>query len=116
LTVGPGSQNVDIAPLVTKESKLRVEKIIERATKENKVLLDGRGVKVPGFEKGNFVGPTVIDECKVGTQAYDEEIFGPVLCIVRVDTLQEAIDFINNHKYGNGVAIFTKSGNAARKF
>ena len=87
LTVGPGTQNVDIAPLITKESKKRVEAILEKATKENTVLLDGRGVKVPGFENGNFVGASVIDNCKPGTAAYDEEIFGPVMCIVRVDTL-----------------------------
>ncbi|MFS8159990.1 MAG: aldehyde dehydrogenase family protein [Candidatus Roizmanbacteria bacterium] len=80
------------------------------------MLLDGRGVKVPGFEKGNFIGATVIDHCKPGTAAYDEEIFGPVLCIVRVNTLQEGIDLINAHQYGNGTAIFTRSGNAARKF
>jgi len=71
---------------------------------------------VPGYEKGNFVGTTVIDYCKPGTRAYDEEIFGPVMCIVRTDTLQEAIDLINSSKFGNGTAIFTKSGNAARKF
>jgi malonate-semialdehyde dehydrogenase (acetylating)/methylmalonate-semialdehyde dehydrogenase len=80
------------------------------------VILDGRGVKVPGYEKGNFVGATVIDHVKPGMKCYDEEIFGPVMCIVRVDTVQEAIDLINNSKYGNGTAIFTKSGNNARKF
>jgi len=78
--------------------------------------LDGRGITIKGFEKGNFVGATVIDYCKPGTRAYDEEIFGPVLCLVRADNLQEAINLINSSKYGNGTAIFTKSGNAARKF
>mmetsp|Transcript_27497 Transcript_27497/g.20658 ORF Transcript_27497/g.20658 Transcript_27497/m.20658 type:complete len:162 (-) Transcript_27497:309-794(-) len=102
LTVGPGIQNVDIAPVITKESKQRIEAIIERATKENKVLLDGRGVKVPGYEKGNFVGPTIIDDAVPGTHAYDEEIFGPVMCILKVNTLQEGIDLINKSKYGNG--------------
>jgi malonate-semialdehyde dehydrogenase (acetylating) / methylmalonate-semialdehyde dehydrogenase len=62
---------VDISPLITKEAKAKVEGIIEQATKENKVLLDGRGVKVAGFENGNFVGATVIDECRPGTIAYD---------------------------------------------
>lgn len=114
--MGAGTQIVDISPLITKESKSRVEAIIEKATKQNKVLLDGRGIKVPGFEKGNFIGATVIDECKPGTSAYDDEIFGPVLCIVRVNTLQEGIDLINSSTYGNGTAIFTRSGNAARKF
>lgn len=116
LTVGPGSQNVDIAPLNTKESLARVLDLIERGSKEATVVLDGRGVKVPGFEKGNFVGPTIIDNVKPGHAVYDEEIFGPVMIIVRADSLQEAIDLINNNKYGNGVAIFTRNGHSARKF
>lgn len=69
-----------------------------------------------GYEKGNFVGPTVIDNVKPGMQVYDEEIFGPALVIVRADTLTEAIDLINSNKYGNGTAIFTKNGHTARKF
>ena len=73
-------------------------------------------MKVAGYEKGNFIGATVIDHCKPGTASYDEEIFGPVMCIARVDTLSDAIQMINENKYGNGVAIFTKSGNSARKF
>jgi malonate-semialdehyde dehydrogenase (acetylating) / methylmalonate-semialdehyde dehydrogenase len=80
------------------------------------VLLDGRGVKVPGYEKGNFVGATVIDEVRPGMSVYDEEIFGPVMIIVRADTLQEGIDLINKNNYGNGTAIFTKNGHTARKF
>jgi len=81
-----------------------------------KVLLDGRGVKVPGYEKGNFVGQTVIDHARPGMPVYDEEIFGPVMVIVRANTLQEAIDLINSNKYGNGTAIFTRNGHTARKF
>ena len=73
-------------------------------------------MKVEGFPNGNFVGPTVIDHVKPGMKVYDEEIFGPVMCIVRVDTLNEAIELINKNPYGNGTAIFTKSGAAARKF
>jgi malonate-semialdehyde dehydrogenase (acetylating)/methylmalonate-semialdehyde dehydrogenase len=116
LSVGAGVNNADIAPLITKESKERVEKLIESGTKQAKVLLDGRGIKVPGFEKGNFVGPSVIDYVKPGMDVYDQEIFGPVMVIVRVDTLQEAIDLMNNHACGNGGAIFTKNGHTARKF
>jgi len=117
LTIGPGKGNFDIAPLVTKESKERVERLISQGDKEGaKVLLDGRGVKVPGYEKGNFVGATVIDHVKPGMSVYDEEIFGPVMILVRADTLQEAIDLINSNKYGNGTAIFTKNGHTARKF
>jgi len=87
LTVGAGKDNTDIAPLITKESKKRVEHIIEVSTKEAKVLLDGRNHVVKGYEKGNFVGPTVIDEVKPEHLAYKEEIFGPVMVIVRAETL-----------------------------
>lgn len=87
LTVGAGIDNPDIAPLITKESKQRVERIIEVSTKEAKVLLDGRNIKVKGYEKGNFVGPTVIDEVKPNHLCYKEEIFGPVMVIVRAETL-----------------------------
>lgn len=87
LTVGPGHEEVDIAPLVSKESQQRVISLIEKGSKEAKVVLDGRNVSVKGYEKGNFVGPTIIDHVKPGMSVYDEEIFGPVLIIVRVDTL-----------------------------
>lgn len=116
MTVGAGVNNPDIAPLQSKDAKERVERLIEAGAKEAKVLLDGRGYKVPGFEKGNFVGPTIIDNVKPGMVSYDEEIFGPVMCIVRAANLQEAIDLMNSSKYGNGCAIFTKNGHVARKF
>ncbi len=87
MTTGAGVNNPDIAPLITKESKQRVEKLIETGTKQAKVLLDGRNVKVEGYPNGNFVGPTVIDHVKPGMDVYDNEIFGPVMIIVRVDTL-----------------------------
>lgn len=117
LTIGAGKDNKDIAPLITKESKEKVERLIGEGAKSGaKVLLDGRGVKVPGYEKGNFIGATVIDEVRPGMSVYDEEIFGPVMIIVRVDTLQEGIDLCNRNNYGNGTAIFTKNGHTARKF
>jgi len=117
LTVGPGEGNFDIAPLITKESKIRVEGLIESAVKDGaKVLLDGRGHTVKGYEKGNFVGPTVIDHATPGMRCYDEEIFGPVMVIVRANTLQEGIDLINKNQWGNGTAIFTRNGHTARKF
>jgi malonate-semialdehyde dehydrogenase (acetylating) / methylmalonate-semialdehyde dehydrogenase len=75
----------------------RVEDLIESGSKQAKLLLDGRGVKVVGFEKGNFVGPTIIDHVKPGMRCYDEEIFGPVMVIVRSDSLHEAIELINNN-------------------
>lgn len=96
LTTGAGVNNADIAPLITKESKLRVEKLIATAETQAKILLDGRNIKVEGYPNGNFVGPTVIDHVKPGMDVYDQEIFGPVMIFVRVDTLQDAIDLMNS--------------------
>lgn len=119
LKIGPGSDpEAQVGPLITSESKNRVESLIESGKKEGaKVLLDGRNPKVPkGFEKGNFIGPTIISDVKPNMQVYQQEIFGPVLGIMKVDTLDEAIQIINNNPYGNGTAIFTGSGAAAKKF
>jgi malonate-semialdehyde dehydrogenase (acetylating)/methylmalonate-semialdehyde dehydrogenase len=93
------------------------EGLIQKGIDEGaELLLDGRGVKVPGYENGNFVGPTVFAGVTPDMTIYREEIFGPVLCIVAVDTLDEAIDFINANPNGNGVAIFTQDGGNARYF
>lgn len=116
LKVGAGKDNFDIAPLHTKEHMNRVLELIEDGAKNAKILLDGRGVKVEGYPNGNFVGPTIIDNVKPGMKCYDMEIFGPVMNIVRMDTLQNAIDFINSNRWGNGTAIFTRNGHTARKF
>lgn len=80
------------------------------------IALDGRDIKVEGSPNGNWLGPTIIDNAKPGMTCYDQEIFGPVMVICRVETLDEAIKLINSNKYGNGVAIFTRSGGNARKF
>lgn len=117
LTIGPGSENKDIAPMNTKAALERAHKLIASCESNgSKILLDGRNAKVPGYEKGNWIGATVIDHAQPGMPIYDEEIFAPVMVIVRVDTMQQAIDLINDHPYGNGVAIFTRSGGNARKF
>jgi malonate-semialdehyde dehydrogenase (acetylating)/methylmalonate-semialdehyde dehydrogenase len=96
----------------------RVVGLIERGIADGaKLELDGRKPQVPGYEKGNFVGPTIFSGVKPGMSIYDQEIFGPVLCLVAAaDTLDEAIEFINANPNGNGTAIFTQSGAAARKF
>lgn len=73
-------------------------------------------MKVEGYPNGNWIGPTIIDHVRRGVDCYEEEIFGPVMEIVRVDTLQEAIDFANSNPWGNGSAIFTKSGHSARQY
>jgi len=117
LTVGKGAENYDIAPLVTKDSLDRIHQILAKSDSDgSKIVLDGRNVKVDGMPNGNWIGPTVIDHAGEGKACYEEEIFGPVMVIVRVKTLDDAIKFINKNKYGNGVAIFTRSGGHARKF
>eukprot|EP00286_Rhodomonas_abbreviata_P028121 CAMPEP_0181312576 /NCGR_PEP_ID=MMETSP1101-20121128/13772_1 /TAXON_ID=46948 /ORGANISM="Rhodomonas abbreviata, Strain Caron Lab Isolate" /LENGTH=543 /DNA_ID=CAMNT_0023419439 /DNA_START=18 /DNA_END=1649 /DNA_ORIENTATION=- len=107
----------DIGPLISVQAKERVESIIESAKAEGATIaLDGRGLTVPEYPNGNFIGPTVITGVKPNMRCYTEEIFGPVLVCLEVDTLDEAITLINDSPYGNGTAIFTKSGAAARHF
>lgn len=117
ITVGAGVDNKDVCPMITKAALERAENIIKQSeTDGSKILLDGRKFKVPGYESGNFLGPTVIDHAAPGMACYDQEIFAPVLVIRREPDLDSAIKFINNHECGNGVAIFTRSGGHARKF
>lgn len=118
LKVNVGSdREADLGPLVSPNARKRVEGLITQGVDEGaKLLLDGRGIKVPGYEKGNFVGPTVFGGVKADMAIYREEVFGPVLDIVEVDTLEEAIEFVNENPNGNGVGIFTQDGGAARFF
>jgi len=107
----------DIGPVISPQSKKRIHDLVESGVKEGaKLLLDGRNVQVKGYEKGNFVGPTVLSDVKPNMKCYTEEIFGPVLVCVKADTLDEAIQLINKNQYGNGTAIFTTNGATARKF
>ncbi|CAK9816706.1 Probable methylmalonate-semialdehyde dehydrogenase [acylating], mitochondrial [Anthophora quadrimaculata] len=107
-----------VSELVEAAKKLkRICDLIESGVKEGATLaLDGRGLVVQGFEKGNFVGPSVLTNVKPSMQCYTEEIFGPVLSCIYADTLDEAIDIINRNPYGNGTAIFTTNGATARAF
>jgi acyl-CoA reductase-like NAD-dependent aldehyde dehydrogenase len=118
LKVGAGWEaDVDIGPLISTESKARVLSIVDQAVEQGAtVLLDGRKVDVPGLPLGNFVGPTVLQVPDTTNVAYTQEIFGPVLTVLAVDSLEEAIHIINSNPYGNGCALFTSSGAAARKF
>ena len=118
LVVGPGWEaGTQVGPLISKESKERVLRLVERARKEGaEVILDGRGVEVVGYERGNFVGPTIVAGVDTSMEVYREEVFGPVLCVVEVDTLDEALEVINANPNGNGTAIFTSSGYAAKEF
>ena len=114
---GGTEKGADLGPLISCAAKSRVEGLIERGIADGATLeLDGRNLQVAGYEQGNFVGPTIFSGVKPGMAIYDQEIFGPVLCLVAVDDLEQAIDFINANPNGNGTAIFTQSGAAARKF
>ncbi|MBV1776520.1 CoA-acylating methylmalonate-semialdehyde dehydrogenase [Burkholderiaceae bacterium DAT-1] len=107
----------DVGPVISRTALSRIHKLIETGAAQGARLeLDGRTVRVPGFESGNFVGPTIFAGVKPGMDVYDQEIFGPVLVIVEVDTLDEAIALTNANPYGNGTGIFTQSGASARKF
>jgi malonate-semialdehyde dehydrogenase (acetylating) / methylmalonate-semialdehyde dehydrogenase len=118
LRVGPGLEDkTDVGPLITPEAKARAEQLIQAGIDDGGVcLLDGRGVSVPGNEKGNFLGPTVLSNMSPTNRAYVEEIFAPVLVCFHVNSLEEAIALTNSNPYGNGCAIFTQSGAAARKY
>ncbi|AXE31545.1 methylmalonate-semialdehyde dehydrogenase (CoA acylating) [Chromobacterium phragmitis] len=117
LKVGAGKDNLDLGPLISRAARDRVEGLIAKGVEQGATLeLDGRGATVAGFEHGNFVGPTIFSGVKPGMAIYDQEVFGPVLCLVAADTLDEAIAIINANPNGNGTAIFTQSGAAARKF
>ncbi|MDN3520374.1 CoA-acylating methylmalonate-semialdehyde dehydrogenase [Halomonas ramblicola] len=118
MKVGPGiQQDADLGPLVSPAAKERVERLIGAGEEEGaKLLVDGRGFEVAGYPHGNFVGPTVFADVKPEMTIYREEVFGPVLCVVSVDTLDEAIEFVNANPNGNGTSIFTNSGWVARRF
>lgn len=118
LSVNAGHEpNTDIGPVISARAKQRVEDLISSGVAEGaKLLLDGRGVQVEGYEQGNFVGQTIFSQVTAGMRIYKEEIFGPVLAIICVDTLEEAIALVNANPFGNGVGLFTQSGATARAF
>lgn len=118
LKVGPGHlPGVDLGPLISPQAKQRCIDLIESGVKQGaQLVLDGRGVRVEGYENGNFVGPTILSNVTPDMECYKEEIFGPVLVILKCDTFHDAIKMINDNCYGNGTAIFTTSGSKARQF
>lgn len=119
-TIKPGvwsDDNAAYGPLINKQAKEKVLRLIKSGYDQGaEVLLDGSDCIVPGYEKGYFVGPTLFNKVTTDMDIYKEEIFGPALLLVTADTLDEAIEIINNNPYGNGTSIFTNSGAAARKF
>ena len=107
----------DFGPLITGEHRDKVTAYIDSAEEQGAtIVVDGRGIKVKGYENGFFLGATLIDNVTQNMVSYKEEIFGPVLQVVRASNMQEAMDIINNHEYGNGTCIFTRDGEAARYF
>jgi len=118
IMVGPGEkEGVDMGPLVTRQHRDKVAGYIDQGIKEGaKLVVDGRGQKVPGHENGFFLGTTLFDNVKPGMKVYQDEIFGPVLVVLRAKTLEDAIALVNRNPYANGTAIFTESGGAARRF
>jgi malonate-semialdehyde dehydrogenase (acetylating) / methylmalonate-semialdehyde dehydrogenase len=117
LTVGDGTRGCDMGPLITKEHRDKVAGYLDTATKDGATLVvDGRGIEVDGDAAGFWLGPTLIDKVPTSSDVYKHEIFGPVLSIVRVATYEEGLALINSSPYGNGTAIFTNDGGAARRF
>jgi malonate-semialdehyde dehydrogenase (acetylating)/methylmalonate-semialdehyde dehydrogenase len=117
LTVGDGRRSCDMGPLVTEQHRDKVASYIDIALEDGaSVVVDGRGVEVDGEADGFWLGPTLIDQVPLTSRVYTEEIFGPVLSVVRVASYEEGVALINAGAYGNGTAIFTNDGGAARRF
>ena len=118
LKVGPGTdKNSEMGPLITKEHLEKVRGYVDIGVKEGaKLLVDGRNLKLQGYENGFFIGGCLFDHVKKDMRIYKEEIFGPVLSVIRAKDFQEATELVNDHEYGNGVSIFTRDGDAARTF
>src|SRR3990170_2567718 len=118
LKVGPGMESdSEMGPLITKEHRDRVASYVAQGIEEGaEALADGRDLTVPGYEEGFFLGATLLDRVEIDMTVYRDEIFGPVLSVVRVDSYQDAIAIVNDNPWGNGTAVFTNDGGAARKF
>ena len=110
-------QNSDMGPLISKQHKDKVEQYINLGIKEGATLVaDGRDYKIQGYENGYFVGPTLFDNVTKDMTIYKEEIFGPVLSVIRAKNYDEALNLVNNHSLGNGTSIYTSDGEIARHF
>ncbi|MCU1546644.1 MAG: CoA-acylating methylmalonate-semialdehyde dehydrogenase [Homoserinimonas sp.] len=117
LTVGDGRRSCDMGPLITREHRDKVAGYLDTATTDGaSIVVDGRDVSVDGEANGFWLGPTLIDRVPTTSAVYQDEIFGPVLSVVRVATYEDGVSLINASPYGNGTAIFTNDGGAARRF
>jgi malonate-semialdehyde dehydrogenase (acetylating)/methylmalonate-semialdehyde dehydrogenase len=116
-SASPGEREADMGPLVTRAHRDKVAAFIDSGEREGaKVVVDGRGVQARGSEDGFWLGPTLFDNVQPDMEVYREEIFGPVLSVVRVETYDEAVALVNDNPYGNGTAVFTNDGGAARRY
>jgi len=118
LKVAPWTDSeAEMGPVISNEHKDKIEDYILKGQKEGaKLILDGRGIKIQGYENGSFVGPTLFDNVTKDMTIYKEEIFGPVLSVVRAKNYEEAINLVNNHAFGNGTSIYTSDGEISRHF
>jgi malonate-semialdehyde dehydrogenase (acetylating)/methylmalonate-semialdehyde dehydrogenase len=118
IKVGYGlNDGVQMGPVITRESKTRIEGLIAKGVSEGAtVVLDGRSARIPDYERGNFITPTVLDNVPPDRELWSTEIFGPVLSLVHAETIDEAIEVLSRSPYGNAASIFTSSGAAARRF
>ncbi|WNJ99508.1 CoA-acylating methylmalonate-semialdehyde dehydrogenase [Thalassospiraceae bacterium LMO-JJ14] len=118
LKIGPYTDRAaEMGPVITKESKEKIERYISEGEADGaKVVVDGRGISLQGYENGFFVGGTLIDNVTKDMSIYTDEIFGPVLSVVRAKTYEEAKGLVIDHEYGNGAAVFTRDGDTARDF
>jgi len=117
-TTGHGlDENVEMGPVITGDSRSRIEYLIEKGLSEGaRVLLDGRNTSIKGLEKGNFIRPTILEGLPLGGEVIRTEIFGPVMSLIELDSVDDALSFINSGNYGNMACLFTSSGANARKF
>lgn len=117
LKIGDGRRSCDMGPLITAQHRDKVASYIDLAIEDGAdVVVDGRDVQADGAKDGFWLGPTLIDRVPLTSRVYTEEIFGPVLSVVRVDTFEEGLELINSGAFGNGAAIFTNDGGAGRRF
>ncbi|MCX4908580.1 CoA-acylating methylmalonate-semialdehyde dehydrogenase [Streptomyces sp. NBC_00878] len=118
IKIGPGNDPAsEMGPLITKAHRDKVASYVKGAPAQYaKVVLDGTGYTVEGYEDGHWLGISLLDRVPPGADAYRDEIFGPVLCVLRVETYEQGVELINNSPFGNGTAIFTRDGGAARRF
>ena len=118
LKVAPWTDSTsDMGPVISKEHKEKILNYIDIGEKEGaKLVLDGRNIKIQGYENGYFIGPTLFDNVNKNMKIYKDEIFGPVLSVLRAGTYEEALNLVNDHEFGNGTSIYTSDGEISRHF